>query len=115
MVSIRELLGEREIALAVCVDTVPLVLIASPSVKRVRFFHPQPLHAILRGRRGCNDLSFSLCTSVRASELSVFLGFGAASFGDLWLDASRQHGGLIVKGRNASEELRDLNCTAEEA
>jgi len=31
------------------------------------------------------------------------------------LDASRQHGGLIVKGRNVSEELRDLRCTAEEA
>jgi len=83
MVSIRELLGEREIALAVCVDTVPRFLTASPSVKRVHFFHPQPLHAILRGRRDCNDLSSSLCTPVRASELYVFLGCGAASFRDL--------------------------------
>jgi hypothetical protein len=47
-------------------------------------------------------------------ELSVVLGCGAASFGNL-LDASRQHGGLIVKGGNISEELRYLGCTAEEA
>ena len=84
MVSIRELLGEREIALAVCVDTVPLGLIASPRVKRVHLSHPQPLHGLLRGRRGCNDL----CSSLRDSqdfmrlEPSV-LGCGSASFGDL--------------------------------